>query len=214
MPDQPLNIVRRHLRFAKPVVSRWRHFQSRLKISRLLKERNGFSIELGAGNKPGRGEWITIDMGKSCDIYWDLRKGIPFPTASVRRIYSSHFFEHLSFKETQRFLGECRRVLIPGGNFSICVPNARLYIEAYAKNRPLAAPAYFGYAPAYNSTTRIDYVNYIAYMDGEHKYMFDEENLLFVLSSNGFNNVRLRRFDPSIDLQERDFESLYAEADR
>jgi hypothetical protein len=44
--------------------------------------------------------------------------------------------------------------------------------------------------------------------------MFDEENLLFILESQGFKNVRLRQFDPAIDLKEREFESIYAEAEK
>ena len=31
--------------------------------------------------------------------------------------------------------------------------------------------------------------------------MFDEENLVFILKSAGFANVRLREFDPNIDLK-------------
>ncbi len=49
-------------------------------------------------------------------------------------------------------------------------------------------------------------------MDGRHKYMFDEENLIHILTSKGFKNVHQRKFDPDIDLKERDFESIYAEA--
>jgi hypothetical protein len=74
-------------------------------------------------------------------------------------------------------------------------------------------PSCFGWKPAYNNTTRIDYVNYTAYMGGEHKYMFDEENLIHILTKASFKNVRLRVFDPGIDLQARDFESIYAEAE-
>jgi len=33
-------------------------------------------------------------------------------------------------------------------------------------------------------TTQIDCVNHTAYMAGEHKYMFDEENLLYILESS------------------------------
>jgi hypothetical protein len=103
---------------------------------------------------------------------------------------------------------------VPDGKFSICVPNARIYIDAYVKGNSLDAATFFGYEAAYNYTTRIDYVNYTAYMGGEHKYMFDEENIVFILKSKGFRNVRLRDFDPSVDLQERDFESIYAEAEK
>jgi hypothetical protein len=51
-------------------------------------------------------------------------------------------------------------------------------------------------------------------MDGHHKYMFDEENLLHILQAKGFKNVRLRDFDPELDIKERDFESIYAEAEK
>jgi len=47
-----------------------------------------------------------------------------------------------------------------------------------------------------------------------HKYLYDEEKLIFILESKGFRNVRLRNFDPSLDLKERDFESIYAEAQK
>ena len=112
-------------------------------------------------------------------------------------------------------MDECLRVLSPSGNFSICVPNARLYIEAYFNNFELDTNLFFSdYRPAYNNTTKIDYVNYTAYMDGAHKYMFDEENLIHILKSKGMKNVHLREFDPSVDLKVRDFESIYAEAEK
>jgi len=150
-------------------------------------------------------------MNNKCDIYWDLRDGIPFPKDSVSKIYSSHFLEHLTFKEGQSFLIECLRILKPNGIFSICVPNARIYIEAYIKNEKLDS-SFFGHLPGYNKTTKIDYVNYTAYMDGHHKYMFDEENLLCILAKIGFREVKSRSFDKSLDMKERDFESIYAEA--
>ena len=111
-------------------------------------------------------------------------------------------------------LDECLRVLVPGGTFSVAVPNARLYLSAYINNSTLSDKKFFGYKPAYNNTTKIDYVNHVAYMDGHHKYMFDEENLVMVLQIGGFRNVHLRYFDPNLDMESRDFESIYAEAEK
>jgi hypothetical protein len=51
-------------------------------------------------------------------------------------------------------------------------------------------------------------------MDGHHNYMFDEENLIYILKSKGMRNVRVREFNPSLDLKVRDFESIYAEAEK
>jgi predicted SAM-dependent methyltransferase len=198
--------------FALTVAAGIMHLVSRIKIRRMLRQGREVKLELGAGNKSGSGGWLTIDVSSGADLYWDLRRGIPFPNGSVKKIYSSHFFEHLTFGETQEFLEECKRVLTDSGLFSICVPNAKIYIDAYSNGNSLDAETFFVYGPAYNRTTRIDYVNYMAYMGGAHKYMFDEENLIFILKSKGFRNVRLRQFDPGLDLRQRDYESIYAEA--
>jgi hypothetical protein len=103
--------------------------------------------------------------------------------------------------------------LIPGGTFSVCVPNARIYIEAYL-NSELDTDKFCFVKSAYNNTTKIDYVNYTAYMIGQHKYMFDEENLVYILKAKGMQNVHLREFNPLLDLKERDFESIYAIAEK
>ncbi len=199
------------VRMAKRTASSVRHLLSKQKIRRLLRERSDLCVEVGAGNRAGEGNWITVDVTRGCDIFWDLRKGLPFPNQSISRVYSSHFFEHLSFTEIQKFLQECRRVLIPGGQFSICVPNARVFLEAYFKGAE-SKRELLQYQPACNHTTAMDYVNYIAYMAGEHKYMFDADNLLYLLNAASFKDVRSRQLDPALDLQERDFVSIYAEA--
>lgn len=198
----------------KACISIVRHQLSRWKIKDLLKKKRVIFIELGAGEKNGEGGWVTIDMSEKCDIFWDLRNGIPFSSERVSKIYSSHLFEHLTFKEAQKLLDECKRVLTPGGTFSICVPNARLYIEAYFKPDSFDENKFLDHKPAYNNTSKIDYINYMAYMDGHHKYMFDEENLVNILKLNGFRNARLRQFNSLMDRKERDFESIYAEAEK
>jgi predicted SAM-dependent methyltransferase len=115
----------------------------------------------------------------------------------------------LTYSQGQILLKESIRLLKPGGRFSICVPNARIYVEQYLGIREVPQD-YFGWKPAYNNTTSIDAINYVAYMDGEHKYMFDQENLLHILTSAGLSNVGERVFDPETDRAERDYESLYA----
>lgn len=180
---------------------------SKTRIKTFLKNNRYIWLEIGSGN-PGKNGWITLDISGNCDIFCDVRYGLPFPDGSVSRIYSSHFLEHLTFRDGLKFLVECRRVLRPLGTFSICVPNARLYIDAYLNGCSLDADKYL---PAFNNTTKIDYINYMAYMDGHHKYMFDEENLLFILKLAGFENACIRKFDPHIDLEQRKFESIYAE---
>jgi predicted SAM-dependent methyltransferase len=192
-----------------------KHFlykKTKRKITRIADAVKDIKLEIGAGGKKGKNGWLTMDLTELCDLPWDLRNGIPFPDASLSVIYSSHFFEHLSFQETKKLITECRRVLKEGGIFSICVPNARPYLEAYTRGDKAfleKQPSY--YQPAYNNTTIIDLVNYVAYMDGQHKYMFDENNLLHILSSNGLKEVKIREFDAEVDMPERRHESIYAQ---
>jgi predicted SAM-dependent methyltransferase len=186
------------------------HQYSKKKIRYLIKDKKIIWLNIGSGDNIGEKGWTTIDITKNCDICSDIRYGIPFPDESVGKIYSSHFLEHLSIKEINNFLNECRRVLVAEGSLSICVPNARYYIEAYYKTN-----AEFKNGKIIDKRqAKLDYINQIAYMGGSHKYMFDEENILYLLRSNGFRKVHLRNFNPEIDLEIRDFESIYAEANK
>ena len=173
---------------------------------------HGLKLELGSGPKQGTDGWITVDMDPACDLYWDLRHGIPFENGSVEMIYSQHLFEHLSFPQIQALLAECVRVLADGGTFSICVPNARLYIDAYLGLTEIPREHFDQWPPAYNNTTAIDALNYVAYMEDEHKYMFDEVNLLHILRSAGLRDATLRPFDPNLDSESRRYGSLHASA--
>ncbi|MFM8154853.1 MAG: class I SAM-dependent methyltransferase [Actinomycetes bacterium] len=178
------------------------------RVKALIASGNPIKLDIG-GADAGSNGWTTLDITRECDLFWDLRRGIPFPDSTVDAVYSSHFFEHLSYAEGQEILREGLRVLKPGGTFSVCVPNARMYIEAYLGIREVP-DSYFAWKPAMNQTTAIDAINYVAYMGGEHKYMFDIDNLLHLLAQAGFVDVQERDFEPGLDREERDFESIYA----
>lgn len=190
------------------------HRRSEKKVRRILAEQGLISVELGGAKRPGGEGWVRLDLVWKCDVYWDLSRGLPFPDNSVKLVYSSHFFEHLTHNQGQKMLKECLRVLAPGGSISVCVPNARPYLDAYCSGGGMDKETFITWKPAWNDTTSIDYVNYTAYMDGDHQYMFDEENLLAVLTKAGFRNVRSRGLDVSLDREDRDYESIYAVAEK
>lgn len=174
-----------------------------------LEKSSFVKIELGSGSKKGKDGWTTVDQ-YGADIIWDLRRGIPLPNETVDKIYSSHLLEHIPYHQLIPFLRECRRVMKSDAEFSVCVPNFRLYVDAY-KNKTLFSSRDTWYQPGIIDTgSSIDQLNYLAYMLDEHKYMFDEENLINTLTQAGFSNAQLREFDADLDLPERDFESIYA----
>lgn len=172
-----------------------------------LSNKDLIKLELGSGAKKGEHGFITVDIN-GANITWDLKNGIPLQDNSVDLIYSSHLLEHIPFKELILFLKECRRVLKNNGVFSVCVPNAGNYLNAYFKGDTFEIDYY---PPAIIETgSKIDQINYIAYMDGHHRYLFDEENLINTLLTAGFKYAQLRNFDSNLDSKVRDCESIYA----
>ena len=118
--------------------------------------------------------------------------------------------EHFFYKELIKLLKDCHRVLKVGGVFSACVPNAEIYIKKYLN--PDCVTIETVYEPALNIYTPIDYLNYIAYMDSQHRFLFDANNICSILKSVGFRDVKIRNFDPELDNKQRDWESLYVKA--
>lgn len=173
------------------------------------RNRQPIRIELGSGPVSGKSGWVTFDSVQGADVVMDLTGRWPLPDESVAEIYSSHFLEHLSDPDLDWVLEESRRVLIPGGVFDAAVPNARLYIKAYVDGADLYSVQPRPWMPAVRGTVGLAIVNYIAYLGGEHRRMFDEASIVVALQQAGFSEVSLREFRPDRDLANRSHESLY-----
>jgi len=184
-------------------------------------------INLGSGPVKGENGWINIDQLQGADLNIDITQGLPFPNDSIDIIYTSHFLEHLDYEVLCRVLKECQRVLSPGCPLSVCVPDASKFIRAYMQNDyqdvpyekdgSLKVPSFLleeneeVYKKAIVDTgSAIDWINYIAYSNAEHKYMFDINNLLAHLKIAGFMDVVPRNFDPELDKYKGRNASIYA----
>ena len=179
--------------------------------TRLLFRRDRVNkLEIGVGNSKRKDGFITTDIVLKTDYPYDLRGGLPFPSTSLDVIYAEHVLEHFEHGDLRLLLRECYRTLKPRGTFSIVVPNAEIYLRAYSEPEHFDYKKYCTYDFGLTFRHKIDYVNYIFYMDGQHRYMFDRENLLSILRETGFTDVRLRDFDPALDQPERKNESIYA----
>lgn len=187
--------------------------RNRRVVAEILRRGGAIELELGSGKRPGMEDWIASDIGGGGDIQLNLTQPIPFPDNSVDRIYTSHVLEHFSYPSPMLdFLRECKRILKKGGSLSIAVPDAGIFLDAYMHPDSFEKEKYCTWDVGLSYKNRIDFVNFIAYMGGDHKHMFDEENLMSVLKEAGFRDVRIRGFDPEVDLQYRQHESIYAVA--
>ena len=102
----------------------------------LFKPRDGRRrINLGGGNwyKPG---WENVDFfadQRYVNYRIDLRRQQPLPirAESAELIFSSHCLEHISDDAALFTLGECNRILKPGGVIRIAVPDMDKALAAY-----------------------------------------------------------------------------------
>lgn len=188
---------------------------------RQIKQSNPLKIEFGASGK--REGWVTIGLDSNSDIIYDIRNGIPFAENSIDEIYTSHLIEHLEYKEIIHFLTQCLRFLKSGGNIKICVPDTSIYMAMANDNNEFIrrmeenlreGSRSFGELiektnPFFKYHSSLSILNYIAYMNGQHKYMFDKTELISILKHVGFSMVKEEDFDPVIDLEIRKWESLH-----
>jgi len=77
------------------------------------------NLNLGGGNTKMEG-YLNLDILNlpNVDIVFDIKKGIPLKDNSVKKIYSSHFIEHIP--DTVKLIEEMYRV---------CQPNALIQIK-------------------------------------------------------------------------------------
>ena len=63
----------------------------------------------------------------------DVRRGLPYPTASARYLYSSHMIEHMARWQALELVRECARVLEPRGALRFATPDLAVLVEGYAQ---------------------------------------------------------------------------------
>jgi predicted SAM-dependent methyltransferase len=147
---------------------------------------------------------------------YDVRKGLPFKTATARYIYSSHAFEHFTYPESLKIAKECFRVLKEGAVIRIAVPDLGLLVREYIEDKdPMASHTFLSRLSLTHS------LRDIVHPGSNHAQMFDRRSLMRLFQSAGFANPVSRPFRDSVipdidrlELNVRQRESLYVEAQK
>ena len=95
-------------------------------------------LNIGCGGYPlDRAHWTNIDSSpeSAADVYADVPP-IPYADGCVTEVWACHYLEHLSFEAGAEFLRECYRVLVPGGQLGIVVPDTREIMRRYIAGEP------------------------------------------------------------------------------
>lgn len=122
--------------------------------SRLSARRDGVKLHLGCGPEKRAG-WINIDANASAapDIVGSVESLPQFDNASVDAIEACHLFEHLTYTQAKTALVEWARVLKPGGELLLEMPDFEACVRILGKYRDdrgfdLGLIGIFGWPPA------------------------------------------------------------------
>ena len=161
-------------------------------------------------------EFIEIARKKNIK-YCDASRKIPFEDSSVTFIYSCHMLEHLDKQETKTFFNECYRVLKPNGIMRIAVPDFQILVDRYNLNRNVNEFIYLSCLVGKKPKTLIKKIQYLIQGHGWHHNMYNSSSLESFRELD-FSEVHLLdagktnlNFNTSVDLRERENESLYFE---
>jgi predicted SAM-dependent methyltransferase len=157
--------------------------------SRLLRERHRRNladydrVHLGCGPHVLDG-WANLDIGGGTGVTpFDLTSRLPFASASVDRVYTEHFIEHVSRDQAASVLAGCARILRPGGVLRISTPDLRMLVDEYLAGRT-GEWTDQGWSPA----TPCQMLNEGLRLWG-HRFVWDETELTNALLDAGFSDV-------------------------
>lgn len=143
--------------------------------------------------------WKLLRTDWSSEIVvHDLRRRFPWADDSVDAIYSSHTLEHLTRAEGRRFLGECYRVLSPGGIIRIVVPDLRRFVADYDTGLRPADRFIEDLGITYPSGRGILFHLLAPLVAFPHRCMYDEPTLLAAMADTGFAVAPRKPFESDL----------------
>lgn len=138
-------------------------------------------LNLGCGQRYSA-DWVNLDFvssNKKNVKSYNLNRGIPYPDNYFDVVYHSHLLEHFTKKDAEKFIGECYRVLTPGGIIRIAIPDLEQINRNYTKFLELAISG-DKLAEANYDWTMVEMYDQCVRSEpgGEMKEFFNQKNLI------------------------------------
>lgn len=158
-------------------------------VAKLTDKRRALHVGSGGHYLDG---WINVDLDPAppVDAAANLGEAIPFRDASLDYIHSEDFLEHIDLAAGKRFLAEAFRVLKPGGVMRLLTPDLRALVEHLYLGREAK---HIAWCKSYlDAEGPCESLNMHLRMNGDHRFIWDEEHLRRVCESIGFRVTRVR----------------------
>jgi predicted SAM-dependent methyltransferase len=156
-------------------------------------------LQIGAGPNILEG-WLNSDQYPTSRgvVFLNATKPFPFEDCTFDYILSEHQIEHLTYKQGLFMLGECYRVLKPGGKMRVATPDLQTLIGLYAPERSDLQQRYIRwitdkFLPQIGIYSECFVIN-SAFRDHGHQFIYDHATLESAMEEVGF--VDIARYAP------------------
>jgi predicted SAM-dependent methyltransferase len=174
-----------------------------LMISEYLRSYQNRKLQIGCQCHPIAG-WLNVDLEPkdSRIAFMDATRTFPLPDESFDYVFSEHMIEHISLEEGYFMIGECFRVLKPGGKIRIATPNIRFLYSLLADPENPNHQSYIQFSSRYFKQpllhNEVTVVNNF-FRDWGHKFIYDKETLKQLFQLNQFSDIRFCKVYESAD---------------
>jgi predicted SAM-dependent methyltransferase len=181
-------------------------------IREYLRTHDVRKLHVGAGFTMLEG-WLCTDLQPRFDsaVFLDATKPFPFEDRTFDYVYSEHMIEHIPWKDGLFMLGECFRVLKPGGTVRIATPDMKVLLDLYAGAEGPVAQQYMQWiTDRFLEGVRVSKPQFVinnAFTNWGHQFLYDAEVLGMALKDSGFEDVRQVATGQSTDPHLRGLES-------
>jgi predicted SAM-dependent methyltransferase len=190
-----------------PLAARWRTLKrgmqlawwrrpavARAKVEAYLATHKVRRLQIGSGPHllPG---WLNTDFEpvSAESPFMDATLPFPLPDAAFDHVFSEHMIEHIRFEAGLFMLGECRRVLRPGGRIRLATPDARQLVRLFDAPLDHSQQRYLDFAVTtyWTGPKVVDpcYVLNQFMRSWGHEFVYDPPTLRHALERSGFTDV-------------------------
>lgn len=124
----------------------------------------------------------ALEDAPGVDIVADVSKTLPLEDGCAEVVYASHLLEHFPHGQTLELLRDWRRVLRPGGQLMVAVPNLYVIADMLTNRRGWFTPPHEPWVGAIYGGQKDAY--------DFHKTGFTAPWLAYLLDQAGFGDVR------------------------
>lgn len=181
-------------------------------IRRYLRSHQIRKLEIGAWPNIREG-WLHTDVYPTSGeiVFLDAKRPFPFEDGTFDYVFSEHLIEHLTYKEGLFMLGECYRVLKPGGKIRIATPDLETLIGLYAAEKRELQQRYIRWVTdrflPEVGVYRESFVINNAFRNWGHQFIYDCATLQSAMEEVGFVDITRHTVGESDDEALRGIES-------